>query len=64
MLKTKAGREAFSIRHLLSAERGVKHLLEYIHGTRRFEQTFGRLWSERDEEDEDEQERLRRDLET
>ena len=52
-LKAKAGRDAFSIRHLLGSPAGTKHLLEYIHGTRRFETTLGRLWSQEDETEDD-----------
>ena len=48
-LKAKAGREALSIRHLLSTAAGVGHLLEYLQGTRRFENIFGKLWSKEDE---------------
>ena len=51
VLKGKAGREAFSTRHLLSTEEGVGHLLEFLQGTRRFERIFGTLWSPDDEAD-------------
>ena len=49
-LKARAGRNAFSIRHLFSTRDGVKHLLEYVHDTRRFERTLGGLWSPEDQD--------------
>ncbi|KIM27680.1 hypothetical protein M408DRAFT_24336 [Serendipita vermifera MAFF 305830] len=54
-LQTRAGRKASSRRYLLSDAKGIKHLLEFLQGTRRFERTFGVLWSEKDERDREEE---------
>ncbi|KIM20835.1 hypothetical protein M408DRAFT_81451 [Serendipita vermifera MAFF 305830] len=54
-LQTRAGRKAASKRHLLSDKKGVKHLLEFLHGTRRFEKVFGTLWSEKDAKEREEE---------
>jgi hypothetical protein len=50
-LRNKLGRKAFSSRHLLSTEAGIKCLMEFLQHTGRFRRGLGELWRREDEED-------------
>jgi ribonuclease HI len=63
VLRNKLGRKASSSRHLLSTRPGIRHLMEFLQHTRRFERTLGGLWrqEDRDREGEEDEEVGRRE---
>lgn len=55
-LRKRAGKGAVSIRYLFGTAQGVRHLLEYLHNSRRFERVMGTLWRKEDAKEEDDEE--------